>query len=166
MSRVAGAVVATIVMLTGGLALAQQPRRGGGGSLPPWDPGTVTTVRGTVAGEREMGARQMVVVNLRTDAGPLTVVLGPQASLDPTLQKLAQGTEIEVTGSRVKRGGGGRQERELLISSVVKMGGKEYRLRDEQGNPIQTMPPAPGAAPAPVGTAPAPPPAGEQTPKP
>jgi hypothetical protein len=97
--------------------------------MPQWDPNTVQTVKGTVAGTRAGGQVEMIVVALKADTGESHVVmLGPKQVLDPALAALAAATPIEVTGSRVKG-----PQRELILASKVKVGDKEYTVRNEQG---------------------------------
>jgi hypothetical protein len=122
MKRVCSAVLAFAVVLSAALAVAQ-------GRMPAWNPGTVETFKGTVAGEMDLGRFNMHVIAVKTDGGNRPVVLGPKQMIDPALAALAPPAEVEVTASKVKG-----PERELYLASVVKAGGKEYRLRDEQGH--------------------------------
>jgi hypothetical protein len=104
------AMAALFFLLSGDTGWAQQaPRQ----QMPQWDPNTVQTVKGTVAGTRQGGRVDMIVVQVKPETGePAVVVLGPKQVLDPALASLAAQTPIEVTGSKVK----GR-ERELIMAS-------------------------------------------------
>jgi hypothetical protein len=124
-------IPAVLLAVTATLAVAQTaPRQQQ--QRPTWDASTITTVKGTVSQSREVGRVELVMLMVKTEAGPQMVLLGPEAALDPSVAKLAQGTEVEVTGSKVKMT---RQEREhdVILASMVKAGGKEYRIRNDQG---------------------------------
>jgi len=111
----------------GGAQTAQ--RAGGAQTMPQWDSSTVQTMKGTVEGTRQGGQVEMIIVMLKADTGESHVVmLGPKQVLDPGLASLATATPIEVTGSKVKG-----PQRELILASKVKVGGKEYAVRNDQG---------------------------------
>jgi hypothetical protein len=130
MMRLRFVVPAVLLALTATLAAAQTaPRQ----QRPTWDASTVTTVKGTVAQSREVGRVEFVMLAVKTDAGPQLVLLGPETALDPSLAKLAQGTEVEVTGSKTKMTTRQEREHDVILASVVKVGGKEYRVRNDQG---------------------------------
>jgi hypothetical protein len=124
MRRIAAAVV-TFTVLASLPALAQERQR----AMPAWDPNTVETVKGTVARSREMGRAELVVIAVKTDKESVLVALAPRGMLDASLAELKQDTAVEVTGSRVK----GQQQREFLLASKVKVGDKEYKLRNDKG---------------------------------
>jgi hypothetical protein len=132
MYRTALTLTLLMVLVIVGCAAAQmgQGRRGAGGQqMPPWDPSTVQTVKGTVASEKAMGPQSNVsVIFLKTETGNEVVVLGPQQILDPALASLGPDTPVEVTGSKVK----GKQ-RDFILASRVKVGDREYTLRNDQG---------------------------------
>jgi hypothetical protein len=122
-----------MVLVTVGGATAQegQGKRGAAGAqqVPPWDPSTVQTVKGTVASEQARGPRSDIfVVVLKTENGNEFVVLGPQQILDPALASLIPDTPVEVTGSKVKG-----KRRDFILASRVKVGDREYMLRNDQG---------------------------------
>jgi hypothetical protein len=114
-----------MLMLCASVAMAQ-PR---GGDFPRWDPATVQSFSGTVLKEKDTGrGADFYYIFLKTDGDRRTVVLGPQKSLDPSLTSLAPATAVDVTGSKVEWKG-----KPIYLASLVRVGGKEYRLRDDQG---------------------------------
>ncbi|HET7291671.1 MAG TPA: DNA-binding protein [Vicinamibacteria bacterium] len=115
----------------GGMAGSGQP---GAGSGAQYDPGTVTTLRGTVADVSVVASRggRMggVHLSLRSGEAEQQAVLGPSWFLESEGLRLAKGDDIEITGSLVDADG-----KDLLIAAQVKKGEKSVRLRDEQGIP-------------------------------
>jgi len=116
-------VVAAVIALSATGAMAQGQR------MPAWNSSTVETFKGTITTDKDVGRAEMHIILVKTDGGNRTVVLGPKARLDPALAALAPPAEVEVTGSKVKGARGG----DLYLASLVKAGGKDYKLRDEQG---------------------------------
>jgi hypothetical protein len=128
MYKVVIAMAALFFLLSGDTGWAQQAPRTGQ-QAPQWDASTVQTVKGTVTGTRQGGRVDMIVVAVKPDTGePAVVMLGPKQVIDPALASLAAETPIEVTGSKVKA-----RDREVIMASKVKVGGKEYTLRNDQG---------------------------------
>jgi hypothetical protein len=133
MYKVMIAMAALFLVGCGGAGRTQQPqqaqRAGGARTMPQWDSSTVQTVKGTVDATRQGGQVEMIVVMLKGDTGESHVVmLAPKQVLDPALASLATATPIEVTGSKVKG-----PQRDLILASKVKVGGKEYAVRNDQG---------------------------------
>lgn len=129
MHKVMIAVAALFFLLSGDTTWAQQAPPAGKQQMPQWNPSTVQTVKGTVTGTRQGGRVDMIVVQVKPDTGEAAVVmLGPKQVIDPALASLAAETPIEVTGSKVKA-----RDREVIMASKVKVGGKEYTLRNDQG---------------------------------
>ncbi len=98
-----------------------------------YNPATVQTVTGQVASVDRVawGRRaQGVHLTLKTGQETLTVHLGPSWYVDQQPLKLAQGDQVEITGSRVDFQGG-----QVLIAREVKKGGQVLTLRDAQGVP-------------------------------
>ena len=121
MKRSLLAAVALVVLFASG-ALAQ-------GRMPAWDPATVETFKGVVTTDKDMGKFDVHMIAVKTDSGSRIVMLGPKAALDPAVAALAPPADVEVTASKVK----GKQGKEFYLASVVKTGGKDYKLRDGQG---------------------------------
>lgn len=130
MHKVMIAVATLFLLASGDAGWAQQaPRQGGARAMPKWDSSTVQTVKGTVASTREGGQVEMIVIALKADTGEShLVMLGPKQVIDPALASLATATPIEVTGSKVKG-----PQREFILASKVKVGDKEYAVRNDQG---------------------------------
>lgn len=125
--RTAVGVLAAISLVL--LSTAAPAQQGGQrGQALRWDPNTVQTVKGTITAEKTMGRVDMVVVALKTEAGPVLVALGPKQGLDPALIDLPVSTEMEVTGSRVKP-----KDREMILASKVIVNAKTYILRNADG---------------------------------
>ena len=68
---------------------------------------------------------------IKTDAGP-QLCSSPRRACSIPPRQGRPGAEIEVTGSKVKMTGQ-QQERDVILASLVKTGGKEYRIRNDQG---------------------------------
>jgi hypothetical protein len=131
MHRMSAVVVGLVIALSMTTAWTQMPQRGGAG-VPVWNPSTVQTFSGTVVAEKEIGRRaDTYAVLVKTAADQRRVVLGPKQALDPALTSLTPNTPIEVTASKVMNG-------RLYLASSVKVAGKVYKLRDDQGHMLGT----------------------------
>ena len=115
-----------VLMLCASTAMAQRPA----GDVPRWDPATVQSFSGTVLKEKDTGrgADFYYILVKTTDGDRRIVVLGPQKSLEATLTSLAPSTPVDVTGSKAEWKG-----KPIYLASLVRVAGKEYRLRDDQG---------------------------------
>ena len=78
------------------------------------------------------GKGNIVRFNLKTDKGPVLVVLGPARFVDGQSLKLAAGDQVEVKGSRIT----GPKGRTSVTAAEVTKGGQVMKLRDDQGNPL------------------------------
>jgi hypothetical protein len=110
-------------------AYGQGPRRG----VPNYNPGTVTTVSGTVTKVTQQSGPTVWAgthLTLTTEAGVLDVHLGPASFISQQGFQFAEGDQIDVTGSKVNY-----QNAPVLIAREVKKGAKVLTLRDEQGYP-------------------------------
>jgi hypothetical protein len=113
-----------VLVIHASAAMAQR-----GGDFPRWDSATVQSFSGTVLKEKDTGrGADFYYIVVKTDGDRRVVVLGPQKSLDPSLTSLAAATAVDVTGSKVEWKG-----KPIYLASLVRVAGKEYRLRDEQG---------------------------------
>jgi hypothetical protein len=123
MTRLQIAALAMLLALTATVVAAQSsppaPRQQR--AMPAWDASTVTTIKGTVAQSREVGRVQLVTLMIKTAAGSQAILLAPETALDPTLAKLAPGTEVEVSGSKVKTT---RSRREQEVTPWPGTGGR------------------------------------------
>lgn len=105
----------------------------GTGNARNYDPGTETTVRGTVEQVKQVSGRHGwngTHLVLKTEAGPLEVHAGPSSYLSGQGFSFAQGDGVEVLGSKVKTG-----DSEALIAREIKKEGKTLVLRNAQGVP-------------------------------
>ena len=141
----ANLIILAVLMELSGSAAAQQYgvhggslRRGGAESqdLQGYDPQTVTTVKGQVEslGSYDMtgwrvapGMRTQGVV-LKTEAGDITVNLGPPWFPRKQDFTVKQGDTLEVTGSKVTR-----DDQTWLLATQVKNGEQTLKVRDENG---------------------------------
>ena len=110
------AVVAAVAV-----SVAAQQRR--------YDPATETTVTGTVTDVVQVthhGRSPGTHLKVKTDAGPMTVQLGPTSYLESQNVNFAKGDQVTVTGSQVKG---------AIIAREVKKGDAKITLRNKQGVP-------------------------------
>jgi hypothetical protein len=126
-------VVATAIVSIVPVAYCQGPKTGGGGRF--YNPGTETTVTGTVQQVKTVSGRAGrgwggLHLDVKTDSGTLDVHLGPAAFIAAKNFKFTKGDRVEVTGSKVTYEG-----HEAIIAREVKMGSKVLTLRDTQGVP-------------------------------
>ncbi len=124
------------VLAIASLAVAVPLAWGQGGPGPGmrnYDPSTETTVKGTVhevlqqTGRNGHNGTHLV---LKTDAGSLTVHVGPSSYIANQGFSFAKGDALEITGSKAKMGG-----QDLILAREIKKDGKVLTLRDAQGIP-------------------------------
>jgi hypothetical protein len=100
-----------------------------------FDPATVETVQGQVVSiqyaTHGAGPGAGVHVQLKTDAGETTVMLGPRRYVDAQPLKLAAGDQISVHGSRMTIGG-----KPAIVAISVTKGDQTMRLREDSGVPL------------------------------
>src|SRR5262245_37955966 len=119
------AVAIAVTMSTTGV-MAQGTTRP---PIPPFDPKTVENFSGTVALEKSTGTfADVVVMMVQAGGDTRTVVLAPRRMLDPALTSVATKTPVDVTASKVLANG-----TPVYLASAVKVGGKTYNVRNEQG---------------------------------
>jgi hypothetical protein len=112
----------------------QGPGMGPGGSMGMmYNPQTVTTIKGTVESLSTQGSRRMRHESLaiKTDQGNIMVHLGPAWYMNKQQILLNPGDVVEVTGSKMEMAGG-----TMLVAKEVKVGGKTFQIRDDQGLPL------------------------------
>lgn len=118
------------------LSLAQggPPPGKGPGAMRQFDPATIVTVTGTVAGalrvDRGMG-HSGVHLLVKTAEGEIPVHLGPDFWVDKQTVKFAKGDEIAVKGSKITFEG-----KPAIIAVTVTKGGSTLVLRDDKGVPV------------------------------
>ena len=138
-----------IVGITALLALAlvtaswAQPGWRGWGPKEPYgmkygrmyDPQTVETVAGEVVNVNKYtpgrGISYGLQLNLKTEKGPLLVMLGPGWYIEKQDLKIAPGDQVEIKGSRTTYEG-----QPALIAAEVKKGNQVLKLRDDNGFPV------------------------------
>jgi hypothetical protein len=101
-----------------------------------YDPKTVTTVKGGVLSlgaippkSDQPGTMRSAV--LKTEAGEIMVILGPDWYLAEQKITLKTGDQLEVTGSKINLGG-----KPTILATLLKAGDKSIVLRNNQGFPI------------------------------
>lgn len=112
---------------------AMRGRGSGARGTRLYDPKTVTTVSGEVAGVQEVTGRRGggIHLDLKTASGASHVHVGPAWFLQEEGMALAAGDRVEITGSQVTLDG-----QPTLIAQVVKKGDKAVALRDLNGVPV------------------------------
>ena len=81
--------------------------------------------------DRPWAAVQHVSWVVKTDQGKITVHLGPAWYINQHQIVLKPGDAVEATGSKMEMGGG-----TMMVAKEVKVGGKTFQLRDDQGMPL------------------------------
>lgn len=129
--------VTVVLLLVAPAAFAQM-----GMHMPKYDSTTVVTVKGTVEEVQEITMKsgqtgQMQGMNhtglhliLKTEAGSLTVLVGPSSFVKENNFTFTKGDQIEVTGSKTKYNGS-----DAVIAREIKKGDKTLTLRDDKGIP-------------------------------
>jgi hypothetical protein len=80
-------------------------------------------------GRRRVGSQALV----RTEAGTVTVNLGPRWYRAQAGMALQSGDRVAITGSSVTRNG-----KTVILATTVRRGDQELRLRDGAGVPAWT----------------------------
>jgi hypothetical protein len=135
--------VKTLFRMAGALALAagvgyffaSGPVKPGtkaqGGRAALYDAATETSVSGTLAQPPARG-RMGLYLSVEENSGSMVDVrVAPRAYLDAQGFSLAQGDELEVTGSRITVRGA-----QVLIAREVTKQGRTVAVRDRQGRPL------------------------------
>jgi hypothetical protein len=111
-----------------------QPGRGCCMGARNYDPATETTLKGVVGSVTEYPGRRAssgVHFMLKTEAETVDVHVGPSWFLADKKFALAQGDEVQVTGSKIKMRGG-----DVLLAREIKKGDQTLTLRNAQGIPL------------------------------
>lgn len=100
--------------------------------MPRYNPANEISLKGTIDEVRQVTHQRMTGVHLmvKTDAGVVTVVLGPQAFLDRSQFTVAKGDQVEITGAKSELNGA-----PIVIAREIKKGDQTLALRDSQGIP-------------------------------
>ncbi len=140
--RTFGALLAAILIACAVPLASSQGTGGSTGGGRMYDPGTETTVNGTVekvstiTGSSGWSGTHL---DLKTDSGMLDVHLGPSAYLSSKGFQFANHDQVEVTGSKVVY-----QGHPAIIAREVRMGDKVLTLRNAQGIPAWSRGPRGG----------------------
>ena len=114
-------------------SVAQAQGRGPRQGSPRYDTASVITVSGMVENvTHQTGGTGWSGTHftLKATNGTWDVHLGPSAFLERQGLKLGNGEQVEVTGSKIHSNGS-----DALLAREVKIGGKTYELRDQNGYP-------------------------------
>ena len=131
----AGLSILTLVLA--GVAWGQTgPREGKGGeSGGQYNPKTVVTVSGVVVSKTPPSGKQglpyLVYLTVQTEAGQITVFLGPNLFVEQQPVEIKALDRIQVTGSKIMWGG-----KPVILAAVVKKGDQVVKLRDPNGVPL------------------------------
>lgn len=105
--------------------------------------GTPATITGTVTHFEKIQipgiSMQVELLMVQTDKGLVSVLLGPERSLDQFNMKLDKGQTVEVTGSLLTTG-----NHSMVIAAEINQNGNIVKLRDKDtGEPILPVPQQP-----------------------
>lgn len=122
------------IMLTSGLAIAQNKGRGQYAFDRKYDRSTQTNIQGTIKSiEKVYGNKSYAGIHLviQTTSGEIPVHLGPQWYIEKQSISFNVGDKIEVEGSRVTI-----NNKPALIARKVKKGKEILELRNQDGIPL------------------------------
>ncbi len=129
---------ALLAMLLFALVVHGAPQRG----KPAYDPSTETTIEGVVTekisvpwGSSDCWGGEHLIV--KTDAETIEVHVGPTWFLAREGFLVEIGERISVTGSRTRV-----NDRDVLITRIMRKGGRELKVRTERGQPAWKSKPA------------------------
>jgi hypothetical protein len=99
-------------------------------AMPKYSKSSEVKVKGGVD-EVRTAADGIVHLTLKTDKGPLDVVIAPEKFLKEMEITFAKGDALEVLGSQVASG-----EATVLLAREVTRSGEVMMMRDENGKPV------------------------------
>jgi hypothetical protein len=111
----------------------QSGQRPGKGPGTLYNPATVVTVSGIVIAKTPSSAKglpQLVYLTLKTEAGKLTIFLGPDLYVDKLPVQINNLDKIQVTGSKITWEG-----KPVILAAEIKKGNQVLKLRDPDGVP-------------------------------
>jgi hypothetical protein len=124
-----------IVLLSTPLTWAQEGPGKGGGPSGLYNPDTVVTVSGIIvaktAPQGPAGLPMLMYLTLQTEAGKITVFLGPDLYVDKLPVKINKLDRIQVTGSRINWEG-----KPVIMAAEIKKGDQVMKLRRPNGSPV------------------------------
>lgn len=121
---------AGMILLGACLIFAQGPGAQKGSRM--YNPGTETTLKGTIEAVTQGARGQMMGTHLtvKTADGAQEVMLGPSQFITSRGFTFSKGDSVEVTGSKMTMGGS-----EYVIARELVKDGKTLTLRDKTGTP-------------------------------
>jgi len=126
-----------LTLVLAGVSWGQTGTREGKGaeSGGQYNPQTVVTVSGVVVSKTRPSVQQglpfLVYLTVETEAGQITVFLGPNLYVDQQPLQIKALDRIQVTGSKVMWGG-----KTVILAAEVKKGDQVLKLRDPNGVPL------------------------------
>lgn len=132
-------IMGLLILLLAGVTPAQPPGAGGSQASHPgpalYDPQTVATVAGIVVAAPAAAPRSALPepahLTLKTDQGPLVVLLGPAWFIDQQGLKITALNHLEVTGSKISL-----QGKPAMVAGQIKKGDQILKLRNANGAPL------------------------------
>jgi hypothetical protein len=125
-------------LLVAGISWGQTTGPGegkGGGPSGLYNPQTVVTVAGVVVSTTPPAVKQglpyLVYLSLQTEAGKVTVFLGPSLHIEKLPLQIKVLDRIQVTGSKITWEGA-----PVIMAAEVKKGDQVLKLRDANGVPV------------------------------
>ncbi len=100
-------------------------------AMPKYSKSSEVKVKGGVVDEVKTATDGIVHLTLKTDKGPLDVVIAPEKFLKEMEITFAKGDTIDVLGSQVASG-----EATVLLAREVTRSGEVMMMRDENGKPV------------------------------
>jgi hypothetical protein len=99
-----------------------------------YNPESVVTVSGIVIAKTQPTAKglpQLVYLNLKTEAGKITIFLGPDFYVDKLPIQVKILDKIQVTGSKISYEG-----QPVILAAEIKNGDQILKLREPNGAPV------------------------------
>jgi len=126
-------IVAAVALFCATSTIPLVAQHAQGASSPKYDAQTETKMRGTVDDVRlPSSAKEIVYLVLKTDGGPsVEVYVCPKSFLDDMGVAFAKGDQIDLNGSKVKRG-----DTDLILAREIVKKTDTLVLRDDKGKPV------------------------------
>jgi hypothetical protein len=123
-----------LTLMLAALSWGQSGPNTGGGPGGLYNPDTVVTVSGIVIAKTPPSAKglpELVYLTLKTEAGKITVFLGPDLYVDKLSVQIKFLDKIQVTGSKISWEG-----KPVILAAEIKRGDQILKLREPNGVPI------------------------------
>lgn len=98
-----------------------------------YNPATVVTVSGIVVAKTPPAAKglpQLIYLTLKTEAGKVSVFLGPEFYIEKLPLQIQNLDQIEVTGSAITW-----EDKPVILAATIKKGDQVLKIRDPDGVP-------------------------------